>query len=259
MTKTVKRCLGMGTILFLLLAGSVFAKEAQKEAPKPKYSGYLSDYSKLAPDPDKSAAKRYRNPNVDIKKYNKILLDRIVVVLDKDAEYMAIDPADMMALTDYFREAIKRELGKDYPLVNEAGPDVLRVRIAITGLVPTKTGMSVVMVAVPFATVPDLASGAVSEGGAGSAPYLGHAAIEAEGLDSMTLEQVFAYVEKKFPKKYDVDTSEGAGKAITKGYGQYFKSYKAWAYTKDAFDYWAKKFRTRLDEIHGKKKAEEKK
>jgi hypothetical protein len=72
----------------------------------------------------------------------------------------------------------------------------------------------------------------------------------------MTLEPVFSYVEQRYPKKYDVDTSEGAGKAITKGYGQYFKSYKAWAYTKDAFDYWAKKFRQRLDEAHGKKAVE---
>ena len=54
------------------------------------------------------------------------------------------------------------------------------------------------------------------------------------------------------------DMSEGAGKAVTKGYGQYFKSYKARAYTKDAFDYWAKKLRNRLDEISGKKKVTEK-
>ncbi|MBI5632788.1 MAG: DUF3313 domain-containing protein [Nitrospirae bacterium] len=255
MTKNLKQCLVMLPVLFLLLAGSVFAKEAAA----PKYSGYLSDYSKLKADPDKSGVKKYRNSNIDMKKYRKIQLERIVVVLQKDAEYMAFDPAEMMALTDYFREAIKRELGNEYLLVNEPGSDVLRVRIAITDLVPTKPAMSVATLAIPFATVPDLASGAVSEGGVGSAPYLGRTAIEVEGLDSMTLEQVFSYVETRYPKKYDIDTSKGVGKAVTKGYGQYFKSYKAWAFTRDAFDYWAMKFRTRLDEAHGKKKAEEKK
>ena len=44
-----------------------------------------------------------------------------------------------------------------------------------------------------------------------------------------------------------------AGKA-----NQYFKAWSQRGYVKDAFDYWAKKFRTRLDGIHGKKKAEEK-
>ncbi len=255
MTKNLKQCLVILPVLLLLLAGSAFAKEASA----PKYSGYLSDYSKLKADPDKSGAKNYRNPHIDMKKYSKIQLDRIVVVLEKDAEYMVIDPAEMMALTDYFREAIVRELGIDYPLVNEPGPDVLRVRIAITGLAPTKTGMSVVTLVVPYASVADMASGAASEGGLGSAPYLGHTAIEGEGLDSMTLEPVFSYVEQRFPKKYDVDVSKGVGKAVTKGYGQYFKSYKAWAYTKDAFDYWAKKFRIRMDEAHGKKKVEDRK
>lgn len=253
--KMLKYGLVIVPVLLLLITGSAFAKEAAA----PKYSGYLSDYSKLKPDPDKSAAKSYRNTEVDLKGYRKIQLERIVVVLDKDAEYMAIDPAEMMALTDYFQEAIKRELGTDYPLVNEPGPDVLRVRIAITDLAPTKPAISVATLAVPFATIPDLASGAVSEGGVGSAPYLGRTAIEVEGLDSTTLEQAFAYVEKRFPKKYDIDASKGVGKAITKGYGQYFKSYKAWAFTKDAFDYWANKFRSRLDEIHGVKRTEEKK
>jgi hypothetical protein len=255
MTKNLRQCLAILPVVFLLIAGCA----STKEAAGPRYSGFLSDYSKLQPDPDGSEAMRYRHPAVDMKKYNKILLERIMVSLKSDAEYKAIDPDQMKTLTDYFREAIARELGTDYPLVNEPGPDVLRVRLAITDLVPTQAAMSVVMVAIPFATIPDLASGAATKGGVGSAPYLGHTAIEGEGLDSMTLEPVFSYVEQRFPKKYDVDTSEGAGKAVAKGYGQYFKSYKAWAYTKDAFDYWAKKFRQRLDEVHGKKKAEAKK
>lgn len=254
MTKNFKRYMVPGLAMFLLLSGIAFAKEASK----PKYSGYLSDYSKLQSDPDKSAARIYRNQDIDITKYKRILLERIVVVLKDDAAYKVIDPKELAALTDYFRLAISRELGTEYPLVDEPGPDVLRVRIAITGLVPTKTEMSVVTLAIPFATVPDLASGTVTEGGTGSAPYLGYAAIEAEGLDSVTLQQVFSYVEQKYPKKYDVDTSKGISKAVTKGYGQYFKSYKAWAYTKDAFDYWAKKFRNRLDAAHGKIRTEEK-
>jgi len=259
MTKCLKQFLVIGPVLFLLFAGSAIAEEKAKVDTGPKYSGFLSDYSKLKPVSADSKAMRYMNPQADMKKYKKILLERIMVVLKNDAEYKAIDPDEMKALTDYFREAIVRELGDAYPLVNEPGPDVLRIRIAIADLVPTKAEMSVVMVAVPFATLPDLASGAVSKGGAGSAPYLGHTAIEGEALDSITLEQLYAYVEDRYPKKYDVDMSEGAGKAVTKGYGQYFKSYKAWSYTKDAFDYWAKKLRTRLDEIHGKKKVEEKK
>ena len=246
-------------VVSLALSGCASTNGKATESEGPKYSGFLSDYSKLEPDQDGSGAMRYRNRNTDFKKYKKIILDPIRVSLLDGAEYKAIDPAELKALTDYFREAIARELGDAYPLVTEPGPDVLRARIAITDLVPTKPEMSVAVLVTPYATVADLASGTATKGGAGSAPYLGHTAIEGEGLDSMTLEQVIAYVEQRYPKKYDVDTSEGLGKAVTKGYGEYFKSYQAWAYTKGAFDYWAKKLRTRLDEIYGKKKAEEKK
>ncbi len=238
-------------LLFVFASGCASTQEASGT----KHSGFLSDYSKLESDPDGSGAMRYRNPNVDMGKYNKILLERIMVVLKDDADYKAIDPDAMKAMTDYFHEAIVRELGDAYPLVDEPGTDVLRVRLAITDLVPTKTAMSVVMLVTPYATIADLASGAATEGGAGSAPYLGHTAIEGEGIDSMTLETVFLYVDQRFPKKYDIDTSEGVGKAITKGYGQYFKSYKAWSYTKDALDYWAHKLRVRLDQAHGKAEA----
>jgi hypothetical protein len=151
-------------------------------------------------------------------------------------------------MTDYFREAIARELGSDYPIVTEPGPDVLRLRIAVTDLVPTKTAVTVLVLVTPYATVADLASGAASKGGAGSAPYLGRAGIEVEGIDSVTLQQVFAYMEERYGKKYDAENP-----------GSYFKAYTEWGYVQQAFDFWAKKFRTRLDEIHGKTKAEEKK
>ena len=232
----------------LLVAGCASTNGKAKVDEGPKYSGFLSDYSKLQPDPDGSKAMRYINPETSLKKYNKVMIDKIVISLKSDAEYKAIDPEEMKALTDYFREAITKELGSDYPVVNQAGPGVLRARIAITDLVPTKTAMTVVVLVTPYATVADLASGAASKGGAGSAPYLGHSAVEVEGMDSETLQPVFSYVEQKFPKKYDVENPTA-----------YFDAYSTWAYVKNNFDYWAKKFRTRMDEAHGKKKAEEKK
>ena len=239
MTKNLKHWMLIVPVMFLLLSGSAFAKEEAK----PKYSGFLSDYSQLKPESEGSKALKYVNPQADMKNYKKFILERIVVYLKEDAEYKGIDPDAMKAMTDYFREAIVREIGSDYALVTEPGPDVLRLKIAITDLAPTKTSMSLVVLAVPFASIPDLAAGAASKGGAGSAPYLGHAAVEVEGIDSQSQQQVFAYVEQRYGKKYDVEDPAGG----------YLKGFTEWGHVKKAFDYWAKKFRTRLDEIHGKK------
>ncbi len=246
-TKNLKQCLVILPVLFLLLTGCA-STSGSKEETGPHYSGFLSDYSKLEPDTDGSKAMHYINPEATLKKYNKVMIDHIVISLKSDAEYKAIDPDEMKKLTDYFREAIVRELGTDYPVVDQPGPGVLRARIAITDLVPTKTAVTVLVLVTPYATVADLASSAGSKGGAGSPPYLGHSAVEVEGIDSETLQPVFSYVEQKFSKKYDAEKPTA-----------YFDAYSSWAYVKNNFDYWAKKFRTRMDEAHGIKKAEDKK
>jgi hypothetical protein len=230
--------------LLSLVSGCASTGDAQKG---PKYSGFLQDYSQLKPEAEGSSAEKWVNPKADMKKYKKFIIERITVMLKDDAQYKGIDPDSMKAMTDYLHDAIVKELGTDYPVVTDPGPDVMRLRIAVTDLVPTKTAVTVIVLLTPYATVGDLASGAASKGGAGSAPYLGHAGIEAEGIDSETLKPVFMYVEQRFGKKYDPENP-----------GSYFEAYKEWGYVKQAFDYWAKKFRTRLDEINGRKKAEEK-
>ena len=108
-------------------------------------------------------------------------------------------------MVDYFHRATVKALGTAYPVVSEPGPDVMRVRVALTQLVPTQTEMSVVTLLTPYAEIPDIASGAMSKGGWGSAPYLGDAAIEAMGLDGATGELLlliinrFVYLHTKPP------------------------------------------------------------
>jgi hypothetical protein len=241
MTKNFKQCLIILPVLFLLLAGCASTNGKAEQDEGPKYTGFLSDYSQLQPVGNGSEAMRYINPQADLKKYKKVLVERIIVWLKDDTAYKGFDPDEMKALTDYFHEAIVRELSSEYPVVTEPGPDVLRMRIAITDLVPTKAAVSVVVLAVPFASVADLASGAATKGGAGSPPYLGRAGIEAEGIDSETLDPVFKYVENRRGKKYDAEDPAGG----------YLKGFSEWGHVKTAFDFWAKKVRTRLDEIHG--------
>lgn len=234
----------------LLLCAALSAGCASTPAgeAKPKYAGFLSDYSKLQPVPNGDGAERYLDPNQNWKQYNKVMLDRIRVWYKNDADYKGIDPTELKALTDYFQNAIVKALGPNYPVVTKPGPDVLRVRVAITDLIPTKPEMSVVTLVVPYAAVADVASG----GGTGSTPYLGQTAIEAEFLDSQTNRVVAAYVDRQVGKKYDVDLSQGVGSAVEKGFSSYSKAYSTWAYAQAAFDYWAGLLRKRLDEVRSR-------
>ncbi|HRD67288.1 MAG TPA: DUF3313 domain-containing protein [Candidatus Competibacter sp.] len=215
---------------------------------KPKYAGFLSDYSKLQPAPTGDSAERYVDPKQSFKQYKKVMLDRIRVWYKDDADYKGIDPTELKMLTDYFQNAIVKALEPTYPVVTKPGPDVLRVRVAITDLVPTKPEMSVVTLVVPYAAVADVAAG----GGTGGTSYLGQTAIEAEFLDSQTNRVVAAYVDRQIGKKYDIDLSQGVGSAVEKGFSSYSKAYSTWAYAQAAFDYWAGLLRKRLDEAHGR-------
>ncbi len=207
--------------------------------------GFLSDYSKLKPEGGDSHAYKYRDPKADVAKYNKLMIDRIKVYLKDDAKSKEIDPAELKELTDYFHQAVVEAVEGAYPVVREPGPDVLRLRIAITDLVPNKPEASVVTLAVPFLWVGEAGSG-VATGKAGSTPFVGEATVEMEALDSESNKQVAAYIETKMGKKYN--WTHGVSTAAT----DYLKAYSTWAYTKQAMDYWAQLIRQRLDAAHGK-------
>jgi hypothetical protein len=204
--------------------------------------GFLSDYSKLAPEGGESKAFKHRDPSTDFSKYSKVLIDRIQIWVSDDAEYKGIDPTAMKELADYFHEAITKAVSDAYPVVTEPGPDVLRLRIAVTDLVPNKPAASVVSLVVPFLWVGEAGAGA-AEGEAGSTPFVGEATVEMEAMDSVSSAQVAAYIETRVGKKY------AWSKGIKTGVSSYTKAYSTWAYTKEAFDFWAGLIRERLDAV----------
>lgn len=239
---------------FVLAIGFVFAPQlgalADSGAEAPMYGdyqakGFLTDYSKISTTAGADGAYLYRDPTADLSKYNKLLVDRIKIWFKEDSEYKGIDPDELKMLTDYFYEAIEKAVRDAYPMVSEAGPDVLRLRIAVTDIVPNKPEASLVSLAVPFAWVADAGSG-VAKGEAGSTAFTGEATLEMEALDSTSSQQVAAYIETEAGKKY-VWT-----KGVKEGVTSYLDAYSKWDYAKKAMDNWAHLFRQRLDEIHGK-------
>ena len=245
----MKRCKIWGvmfaTPFLLAIAMSVAAAESSLSFGDYEAKDFLSDYSQLRPEGGESTAYVYRNPNLDESRYKKVMIDRIKMFVAEDAEYKGIDPAELKELADYFHQAIVDALGDDYPVVEEPGPDVVRLRIAVTDIVPTKPSASVVTLVVPFIWLGEAGAG-VAEGEAGSTPFVGSATVEMEALDSESTEQVGAYIETRVGKKYH--WTKGVDTAVK----DYMKAYSTWAYTKQSMDAWARLVRQRLDEAHGR-------
>ena len=246
-------------LLSALLALPVVATAETAPAASPELmfgdyeaKGFLSDYSKISKTKNPDGSYEYKDTTVDYGKYNKLLVDRIKIFFKDDSDYKGIDPDELKVLTDYFYEAIKKAVGDAYPMVKEPGPDVLRLRVAVTDLVPNKPEASVVTLVVPFTWIADAGSG-VAKGDAGSTVFTGEATVEVEGLDSVSNQQVVAHIETESGKKYDW------AKGVTKGVTGYMNAYSKWNYTKTAMDDWAHLLRVRLDAAHGITTPEKKK
>ena len=207
--------------------------------------GFLTDYLKIPKKKKEADSYGYTDSTVDFSKYNKLLVDRTKIYFKDDSETKEIDPDKLKALTDYFYDAINKAVGDAYPMVKEPGPDVLRLRIAITDLVPNNTAASVTSLVVPFLWVADAAGGAAT-GDAGGSVFTGQATLELEVLDSDSSKQLAAYIDTKTGQKYNY------AHGVATGVKGYINSYSKWAYTQKDMDDWAHMLRVRLDEVHGK-------
>src|SRR5512139_2495311 len=215
----------LGVLLAVaLLAGC--AASGMKDVQK---TGFLSDYSQLKPGGDDRVALVYIKQGVDFKPYTKLMFDRFVVLLSDSSQYREIDPAMLKEITDYYQNAVFTAFKDGYEIVDQPGPGVLRVRIAITELKPSKPVANTLSTIIPVGIVAAGATKAVSGDNLGT----GEAATEMEMFDALTGERLAAAVDKR-----------QGGKMAFRG---------KWDDTKDAFDYWAKRFRARLDEMRGLK------
>ena len=213
----------------LLLALAMLAGCAASGMTDVKKAGFLGDYSMMKPGGEDRAALLYIKPNADFKQYNKIMFDRVMVLLADNAEYREIDPAMLKELTDYYQNALLAAVKSGYEVVDQPGPGVLRVRTAITGVKPSKPVANTLSTIIPVGIVASGATKAISGDNLGT----GEAQTEFEVVDAQSGERLAAAVDKR-----------QGGKMVFRA---------TWTDTKDAFDFWAKRFRERLDELRGAK------
>ena len=201
--------------LSVILMLSAFVFSLSGCATTPPGSGFLSDYSKLHEDKygDRSL-KWYEKENFNWSQYRKIMLDPVVIYYHPEAKYRQIDPDAVKKLADYFRQVVEEELGEEYPIVTKPGKGVLRVRAAITEIVPANPAINIVTTAAVFVPLD-----------------MGGAAIEAEFMDSQTNEVLAAMVDKKMGNPLDP---------------RFYRGLTTMGYAKGAFSGWANELKKAL-------------
>ncbi len=215
----------------LLLLVTILALGAAACAPKPpvESSGYLGDYSEFQRRDDSSEALIYIKPDLELGRYNRVIIEPVAVALSADAADRAVNPAELMALSGYLHDALAIAMRGAYPVVEEPGEDVLRLRVAITDVIPTKP----VRNTVGTLFVPARLASAAKRKITGTDLFVGEVAIEAEVVDSQTGERLMALVDRKAGNKFRLK-----GGTTT------------WGHVTKAFREWAVGFRTTMDRAH---------
>ena len=197
--------------------------------PPVEPTGYLGDYSEFQPDPRGTQALVYRRPDLDLSRYHRVIVDRVVVVLAAEESGRAVDPENLMRLTRYLRTALVVALRDAYPIVEEPGDDVLRIRAAITDVIATRPALNTMGTLFLPATAVSAAKRAIT----GTHLFVGQVAIEAEALDSRTGVRLMARVDRKAGERF----------ALRKGA-------TTWGHVEKAFREWAIGFRMTMDAAH---------
>jgi len=209
-------------IISLCLGAGCAGKMAVKE-----HSGFLGDYSKLQAGPEGGIDQRYIKEGVDFKKYNKIMLDQVRFYFKNDAADKGIDADEMKELSDTFNRAVIDALGSAYPLVAKPGPNVMRIRVAITDMELPNRAINAVSTVLPVG----LAISTVKSGMTGKGTGCGEISMEFEVLDSSTNEVLAEGVDRRSGGKIDSMSKFGTAD--------------------EAFKFWAQRLRTWLDGVHG--------
>ena len=115
-------------------------------------TGFLDNYDDLGPGRKGGVNLIYLKEGVDFKKYNKIMMDHVVFFFNKNSKYKGVHPDTLKELANAFHEAVAEALEGAYPLVDTPGPDVMRVRVAITDVVPGKPGKTIATTFIPVKT-----------------------------------------------------------------------------------------------------------
>ncbi len=193
--------------------------------------GFLGAYAaKLEPGPKDGAKMRWLKPGVDWAKYDKVMLDSVVFFFADDSQYKGIEPNALKELADGFDKQFVETLKGSYPIVAEPGPDVLRIRFAITDLKQSSPVLSGITTVVPVG----LAISIIKKGATDSWTGSGATSGDMMALDSLTNEVLAVAQDDK-----------------TAGFTDRFSK---WGSAEDAFKFWAERVKLYLDQARGIKK-----
>jgi hypothetical protein len=211
---------------------SAVAQELEKGQLPPAAGQFFgNNASLLHPGKEGQAALVYINPNADWSKYTKIMLQPVQYWDNSDST----EPiADEQKLVTYFHNQLQTTLQKNFTLVDQPGPDVLVLYVALINATSATPVLRSISVVVPQAR---LLNGLQSLA-TGSYAFVGSAEAEMKAVDGSTGEFLAGAIDQR-----------SGGVALSTA------AQWQWGDAENAMDYWSERISTRLLELQGRTPA----
>jgi len=221
---------GLAATALISCAGQNPVGEATTQVESVKQSGFLDDYSKLSKGGKGEAALVYWNPTAKLSSYKSVVVDPVTIWLGAGSNLKKVPVKERQALANEFHSAIVKSLEKDYVITNTAGPDTMRVRVALTDAQASSPGLDTISTYIPQARLLQT----VATVGSDTAGFVGEASAEAEVRDMQTGALLAAGVDRR---------------AGTKALGD--STFDSWGDVREAFNAWSKQFSKNLAKRRG--------
>jgi hypothetical protein len=227
--------LAAGLTLTVLLSGcastvqsqpSLIGKAMGEQAPVPAPTGFLgSDYSLLQPGKEGQALLLYVNPTVTWSNYTHVMIEPVEFWDSADS---SVSPADQQMLTAYFYAKLKEDLQKNFAIVDQPGPGVMVLRVALINAEGATPGLRSISVVVPQARILN----GIQSLATGSYAFVGGAEAEIKVTDGQTGQLLAASADKR-----------QGGIAISQA------AQWKWGDAETVMDYWAQKIAERAHQL----------
>lgn len=209
-------------LVALLLTACTVTQKAPLEQSEIRCGLLANECHKLQPGGKDQASFRYINPAAQWRQYSKVL---IVPVTFWGGESTSVSAADQQALLNYFSQQLREQLGKKFQIVEQPGPGVMKITVAMTDAEAATPVLRSISMFVPQAhmlsNLKYLATGTF--------PFVGGAQGEAKITDSVSGVLLSAAADKRI----------GGGSTIT---GMQWQ----WGDAEHAIDQWCEMLTERL-------------
>lgn len=116
-------------LVALLLTACTVTQKAPLEQSEIRCGLLANECHKLQPGGKDQASFRYINPGAQWRQYSKVLIEPVTFW---GGESTSVSAADQQALLNYFSQQLREQLGKKFQIVEQPGPGVMKITVAMT-------------------------------------------------------------------------------------------------------------------------------